>query len=103
LQCERVKNKNTSTKEDGYLKLQMVKVPDFAEGLAVTADICRSLCLENCSCLAYSHETVIGCMSWTANLLDIQQLEIGGLDLYVRVAYAELGMLLVFFVNPFET
>ncbi|WJX76230.1 non-specific serine/threonine protein kinase [Trifolium repens] len=90
LQCERVKNKNTSTKEDGYLKLQMVKVPDFAEGLAVTADICRSLCLENCSCLAYSHETVIGCMSWTANLLDIQQLEIGGLDLYVRVAYAEL-------------
>jgi hypothetical protein len=103
LQCERYKNKNTSTKEDGYLKLQMVKVPDFAEGLAVTADICRSLCLENCSCLAYSHETVIGCMSWTANLLDIQQLEIGGLDLYVRVAYAELGMLLVFFVNPFET
>ncbi|PNX60131.1 G-type lectin S-receptor-like serine/threonine-kinase, partial [Trifolium pratense] len=49
-----------------------------------------SLCLENCSCLAYSHEAVIGCMTWTGNLLDIQQLESGGLDLYVRVAYAEL-------------
>ncbi|KAK2414153.1 G-type lectin S-receptor serine/threonine-protein kinase [Trifolium repens] len=90
LQCERVNNKTTSTKEDGYLKLQMVKVPDFAEGLAVTPDICRSLCLENCSCLAYSHDDGIGCMSWTGNLLDIQQLESGGLDLYVRVAYAEL-------------
>ncbi|KAK2360570.1 G-type lectin S-receptor serine/threonine-protein kinase [Trifolium repens] len=68
----------------------MVKVPDFAEGLAVTTDICRSLCLENCSCLAYSYDDDIGCMSWTGNLLDIQQLESEGLDLYVRVAYAEL-------------
>ncbi|PNX82534.1 G-type lectin S-receptor-like serine/threonine-kinase, partial [Trifolium pratense] len=90
LQCERVNNKTTSTKEDGFLKLHMVKVPVFAEGLAVTPDICRSLCLENCSCLAYSHEAVIGCMTWTGNLLDIEQLENGGLDLYVRVAYAEL-------------
>ncbi|RHN45915.1 putative non-specific serine/threonine protein kinase [Medicago truncatula] len=68
----------------------MVKVPAFAEALAVTPDICRSLCLENCSCLAYSHDSVIGCMSWTGKLLDIQQLQSGGLDLYVRTAYAEL-------------
>lgn len=103
LQCERVINKATNRKEDGFLKLQMVKVPNFAEGLIVTLDICRSLCLENCSCLAYSHDAGIGCMSWTASLLDIQQLQIGGLDLYVRVTYAELGMLLVLFVKPFET
>jgi len=32
-------------------------------------------------------------MSWTGNLIDIQQFQNGGLDLYVRVAYAELGML----------
>ncbi|RHN45910.1 putative protein kinase RLK-Pelle-DLSV family [Medicago truncatula] len=87
LQCERVHNKTTSTKEDGILKLQTIKVPDFAEGLIVTPDICRSLCLENCSCLAYSHDDGIGCMLWTANLLDIQQLEMGGLDLYVRIAH----------------
>jgi len=34
-------------------------------------------------------------MSWTGNLLDIQQFSSAGLVLYVRVAYAELehGML----------
>jgi len=93
LQCEMVNNKTTSTKEDGFLKLQMVKVPDFAQGSAVTPDICRSQCIENCSCVAYSHTTGIGCMSWTGNLIDIQQFQNGGLDLYVRVAYEELGML----------
>ena len=101
LQCERISNKTTSRKEDGFLKLQMVKVPDFAEGLAVTPDTCRILCLENCSCVAYSHHDVIGCMSWTGNLLDIQQFQSGGLDLYVRVSDVELGILL--FVKAFET
>jgi hypothetical protein len=103
LQCERVDNKTASRKEDGFLKLQIIKVPDFAEGLTVTSDICRNLCLKNCSCLAYSHNDGIGCMSWTENLLDIQQLQIGGLDLYVRVAYAELGTLYALFVKAFET
>jgi hypothetical protein len=93
LQCERLNNKTNSTKEDGFLKLQMVKVPDFAEGLAVTPDICRSLCLHNCSCVAYAHDSGIGCMSWTGYLLDIHQLQSGGLYLYVRVADSELGML----------
>jgi hypothetical protein len=72
-----------------FLKLQMVKVPDFAEGVAVTPDKCRNLCLHNCSCVAYAHDAGIGCMSWTRNLLDIQLLESGGLDLYVRVAHEE--------------
>jgi hypothetical protein len=80
----------------------MVKVPDFAEGTAVTPDICRSLCLENCSCVAYSHDTRIGCMSWTKDLLDIQELQSGGLDLYFRVAHTELGMFLVLF-KAFKT
>ncbi|KEH22696.1 G-type lectin S-receptor-like Serine/Threonine-kinase [Medicago truncatula] len=85
LKCE-----TKSTKEDGFLKLKMVKVPDFASGIAETPDICRRLCLENCSCTAYSNDAGIGCMTWTGNLLDIQQLQMGGLDLYFRVAHAEL-------------
>ncbi|RDX92699.1 G-type lectin S-receptor-like serine/threonine-protein kinase, partial [Mucuna pruriens] len=94
LQCERVKDQNTSTdtKEDEFLKLQMVKVPDFPEGSPVEPDICRSQCLENCSCVAYSHNDGIGCMSWTENLLDIQQFSSGGLDLYIRVAHTELEL-----------
>nr|KYP48855.1 Cysteine-rich receptor-like protein kinase 10 [Cajanus cajan] len=94
LQCERDNNQSTSAerKEDGFLKLQMIKVPDFAEGSAVTPDRCRSQCLKNCSCVAYSHEDGIGCMSWTENLIDIQQFPSAGLDLYVRLAYTELEL-----------
>ena len=89
LQCERVKDQNVSAKEDGFLKLQTVKVPDFPEGSPVDTD-CRSQCLENCSCVAYAYDVGIGCMSWTGNLLDIQQFSEGGLDLYVRVADSDL-------------
>ncbi|XP_020233630.1 uncharacterized protein LOC109813787 [Cajanus cajan] len=99
LQCERTKDQNTSadTNEDGFLKLQMVKVPDFPKGSPTEPDLCKSQCLEDCSCIAYSHDDGIGCMSWIENLLDIQQFSTGGLDLYVRVAYTEveLRMLLV--------
>jgi hypothetical protein len=95
LQCERVNNETTSTKEDGFLKLEMVKVPDFAEAVVATPDICRSLCVHNCSCVAYAHDAEIDCMSWTRNLLDIKQLESGGLDLYFRVAQAEPGKLML--------
>lgn len=44
-------NKSIDTKEDGFLKLQKVKVPDFAEWSALRPDIRRSQCLENCSVL----------------------------------------------------
>ncbi|KAL2336839.1 hypothetical protein Fmac_011285 [Flemingia macrophylla] len=93
LKCERVKEQNTNLdlKEDGFWEMKMVKVPDFPERSPVTPDICRSQCLENCSCVAYSHDADIGCISWTRNLLDIQQLSSDGLDLYVRVAHSELG------------
>ncbi|KAK7338989.1 hypothetical protein VNO77_19625 [Canavalia gladiata] len=93
LLCERVKDQNKSVdrKVDGFLKLQMIKLPDFPEGYPlITPEVCGSQCLENCSCVAYSYDTSIGCMFWTGNLLDIQQLSSGGLDLYVRVAHTEL-------------
>jgi hypothetical protein len=41
-------------------------------------------------------------MSWTKDLLDIQELQSGGLDLYFRVAHTELGMFLVLF-KAFKT
>ncbi|KAK7315614.1 hypothetical protein VNO77_34177 [Canavalia gladiata] len=93
LQCERVNNQNTSensNKADGFVKLEKVKVPDLAEWSSVTQDVCRSQCLENCSCIAYSYDDAIGCMAWNVNLVDIQQFPRGGTDLYIRVPYAEL-------------
>ncbi|KAK7395388.1 hypothetical protein VNO78_15945 [Psophocarpus tetragonolobus] len=92
LQCERASSQNTSAdnKADEFLNLQMVKVPDFPEQFSGEPDICRSECLKSCSCVAYSYDDGIGCISWTRDLLDMQQFSGGGLDLFVRVAYSEV-------------
>ena len=63
------------------LKLEMVKVPDFAEWSYQTKDDCRKQCLENCSCVAYAYDIGIGCMSWSGNLIDLRKFSTGGIDL----------------------
>ncbi|KAL4636419.1 hypothetical protein ACB092_03G006800 [Castanea dentata] len=70
---------------------KMMKVPDFAEWSAALEDDCRQQCLQNCSCIAYAYDNGIGCMSWTRNLIDTNQLSSSGVDLYIRLAYLELG------------
>lgn len=87
LQCER----SNSAGQDGFIKLQNMKVPDFAELKSASAQFCGELCLRNCSCSAYSYYTGIGCMHWSDSLVDIQQFSEGGADLYVRVVHSELG------------
>ncbi|KAK7293102.1 hypothetical protein RJT34_15963 [Clitoria ternatea] len=94
LSCETANNQNRSAdsnKPDGFLQLQTVKVPDFPEASSITQDQCRSQCLENCFCMAYSYDATIGCMSWNGSLVDIQQFSNAGTDLYIRLANAELG------------
>ncbi|KAK7327995.1 hypothetical protein VNO77_22089 [Canavalia gladiata] len=93
LQCESAKSVNGSVnrQEDDFLKLQLVKVPDHAEWSWVkTQDTCRSQCLNNCTCIAYSYDDGIGCMTWSVNLIDIQQFSNGGIDLYIRLAKSDL-------------
>ncbi|RYR10591.1 hypothetical protein Ahy_B05g079027 [Arachis hypogaea] len=88
LQCdERVRNNGSS---DGFVKLQNVKVPDFSQWLSSIAYDCRTECLANCSCIAYTYDSGIGCMLWCGNLMDIQQFSMGGIDLYIRVSSSEL-------------
>ncbi|XP_022720832.1 LOW QUALITY PROTEIN: uncharacterized protein LOC111278491 [Durio zibethinus] len=93
LQCEKVNNGSEEGKIDGFLKLQMMKVPAFAERSSVLEDKCGDQCLNNCSCMAYAYDAGIGCMLWSGNLIDIQQFSTGGIDLYIRVASSELGKL----------
>ncbi|KAK6289320.1 hypothetical protein POUND7_000861 [Theobroma cacao] len=62
-QCERINSGNESGGEDGFLKLERTKVPDFAEWLATLEDKCKDQCLNNCSCIAYAYDPGIGCMS----------------------------------------
>ncbi|KAJ1434824.1 Protein kinase domain [Sesbania bispinosa] len=75
---------------DGFLKLQNTKVPDFVQWSSSLYDDCRTQCLQNCSCLAYAYDAGIGCMLWSADLIDIQRFSAGGTDLYIRVPYSEL-------------
>ena len=96
LQCERVKTGGESGKFDGFLKLNKMKVPDFEVwpyDLYAPEDECRQQCLQSCSCIAYAYDAGTGCMSWNRSLIDTQELSRNGVDLYIRLAYSELGEL----------
>ena len=103
LQCERVNTTGgEGSKMDGFLKLKMMKVPDFADYSSALEDECRQKCLENCSCIAYAYDTGTACLSWTRSLIDAQKFSSGGVDLYLRVVFSELGEFLsVLFVKSF--
>uniref|UniRef100_A0A803LL23 Receptor-like serine/threonine-protein kinase n=2 Tax=Chenopodium quinoa TaxID=63459 RepID=A0A803LL23_CHEQI len=80
------------SKQDGFLRLSMMKVPENAELITgLNIDQCRSACLTNCSCLAYAYDTQITCLTWSGNLIDVADLSPGGVDLYLRLAQSELS------------
>ncbi|XP_038711033.1 uncharacterized protein LOC120005473 [Tripterygium wilfordii] len=100
LQCERINSGLQEGKEDGFLKLEYVKVPDFAQWSSNQENECKQECSKNCSCAAYAFDSGIGCMSWSGNLIDMKQyipnVDLWGnyenvVDLYIRLAYSELG------------
>ncbi|XP_028803287.1 G-type lectin S-receptor-like serine/threonine-protein kinase At1g11330 isoform X2 [Neltuma alba] len=90
LPCEKMKNASSNGKEDTFFHLQNVKPPNFGEQSSNTEDDCRIQCLENCTCKAYSYNSVLGCMTWKENLIDVQQFSNGGVDLYIRAANSDL-------------
>ncbi|XP_028791841.1 G-type lectin S-receptor-like serine/threonine-protein kinase At1g11330, partial [Neltuma alba] len=94
LQQERDKNFSQASKPDGFLKLERVKLPDHAEAspsnFAKDSADCQTRCLKNSSCIAYAYDKSLGCMVWNADLLDIQSFSVGGVDLFIRLAYSEL-------------
>ncbi|KAH7569027.1 hypothetical protein JRO89_XS06G0090900 [Xanthoceras sorbifolium] len=100
LQCESINKTGDASKEDGFLKYGMMKLPDFAERRSAPEDECRELCLSNCSCIAYAYDVGVGCMTWRDNLTDVQQFYSKGTDFYSRVAHSELGKV-EYFLNPF--
>ncbi|XP_030514140.2 G-type lectin S-receptor-like serine/threonine-protein kinase B120 [Rhodamnia argentea] len=77
---------------DGFLELDGVKLPDFADYVSATSgDECQVKCLENCSCKAYTFVRGTWCMLWSADLIDVQHFAVGGLTLQIRLAYSDLG------------
>jgi len=92
LQCERLNNGSEAAgKNDGLLKLGNMKVPDFGQWSPSDENECRNKCLTNCSCIAYAYYSGIGCMSWSGDLIDLQEFSTDGAALYIRLEYSELG------------
>ncbi|XP_010665847.2 G-type lectin S-receptor-like serine/threonine-protein kinase At1g11330 [Beta vulgaris subsp. vulgaris] len=79
-------------KQDGFMRLKMMKVPENAELMnGLNLNQCRSVCLRDCTCLAYAYDTQITCLTWHGNLIDVADLSPGGVDLFIRLEHSELG------------
>lgn len=87
LQCEVI-----GGKENGFLRISNVKVPDNAAWSdSDDEEDCSKQCLGNCSCLAYAYNLGFGCMIWSGSLIDIQDFSPVGVDVMIRLAHSELG------------
>ncbi|KAK9266570.1 hypothetical protein L1049_021418 [Liquidambar formosana] len=60
--------------------------------VATDMEECKDKCLKNCSCNACTFHSGIGCMIWSGDLVDVEQLSEGGTTLQVRLADSELAM-----------
>ncbi|KAB1215267.1 hypothetical protein CJ030_MR4G027352 [Morella rubra] len=80
-----------------FLKFGGLKLPDTKNtwvDRGINLKECRTKCLGNCSCMAFTNENITGggtgCVIWFGDLLDIRQFETGGQDLYIRMDVSEL-------------
>ncbi|XP_059292825.1 G-type lectin S-receptor-like serine/threonine-protein kinase At1g61550 isoform X2 [Lycium ferocissimum] len=95
LLCQPKGNSTSSgvAQQDAFLKFSGLKLPDLAAIFHLdSASECERLCLKNCSCTAYAYVAGIRCMVWSGDLLDMQDYSYAGEDLFLRLAYSELGM-----------
>ncbi|KAK3424089.1 LOW QUALITY PROTEIN: hypothetical protein EUGRSUZ_F00871 [Eucalyptus grandis] len=86
------------TKEEGFVKLANVKIPDLLEfwlNNNMSLEECEAECLKNCSCTAYANSDVrgvSGCLLWFGSLLDVKEYKEDnyGQALYIRLPKSEL-------------
>nr|GLL28795.1 putative G-type lectin S-receptor-like serine/threonine-protein kinase At1g61610 [Ipomoea trifida] len=82
--------------EDGFLKISNVKWPASYQPWEVgSTEMCRILCLQNCSCNAYAYSSNGRCLLWNEQLLDLEQLgnhsSLG--DLFLKYPKNDTGVL----------
>nr|XP_017241526.1 PREDICTED: G-type lectin S-receptor-like serine/threonine-protein kinase At4g27290 isoform X1 [Daucus carota subsp. sativus] len=84
-------------KGDGFIKHSEVKLPDTQHSwynLSMNLHECKSMCLKNCTCTAYSNINIerggSGCLLWFEELMDIKGSTEDGQDIYVRMSASEL-------------
>ncbi|XP_059661601.1 G-type lectin S-receptor-like serine/threonine-protein kinase At4g27290 [Cornus florida] len=83
---------------NGFLKYSGVKLPDTRYSWfnrSMNLKECETVCLKNCSCMAYANIDVTaggsGCLLWFQDLIDIRDVTEFGQDIYIRMASSELG------------
>ncbi|KHN28390.1 G-type lectin S-receptor-like serine/threonine-protein kinase At4g27290 [Glycine soja] len=88
-----------SCKYDGFAQVDDLKVPDTKRThVDQTLDIeqCRTKCLNDCSCMAYTNSNISGagsgCVMWFGDLLDIKLYSVAesGRRLHIRLPPSEL-------------
>ncbi|CAI9283583.1 unnamed protein product [Lactuca saligna] len=92
-----VRRKALDCKTDGFIKYTNLKLPDPQNSLFygnMTLVECEKLCVKNCSCMAYANilKKGFGCLLWTGDLVDIQAAPSYTSEIYIRVAFSELGV-----------
>ncbi|KAI4374088.1 hypothetical protein MLD38_012126 [Melastoma candidum] len=94
--CTRDKELDCSS--DGFLLLSGMKLPDSSGAFLdpdMTLQDCQDKCSRNCSCTAFATANISeggsGCVMWFGELLDMRHYAIGGQDLYVKLAAADVA------------
>ncbi|XP_059661592.1 G-type lectin S-receptor-like serine/threonine-protein kinase At4g27290 isoform X2 [Cornus florida] len=82
---------------NGFLKYSGVKLPDTRYSWfnrSMNLKECETVCLKNCSCMAYANIDITaggsGCLLWFDDLIDIRNVAEFGQDIYIRMASSEL-------------
>nr|AJP61104.1 SRKp [Arabidopsis halleri] len=83
---------------DGFLLMKKMKLPTTTMTTVdrrINWKECREKCLTDCNCTAFANADIqnggLGCVMWTGELGDLRTYVVGGQDLYVRMATADLG------------
>ncbi|GAU20890.1 hypothetical protein TSUD_120820 [Trifolium subterraneum] len=89
---------------DGFLKYTNMKLPDTSSSWfdnSLSLEECKRTCLKNCSCTAYANLDVrdggSGCLVWFDNIVDMRIHPDQGQDIYIRLAFSELGYIKTLF------
>ncbi|OMP02371.1 hypothetical protein CCACVL1_02822 [Corchorus capsularis] len=92
LECE---NAVGNGREDQFVENPRIGFPTNPQHATANNIMgCKLICLKNCSCSAYAYDNNNGCLIWTGDLFNLQQL---GEDddevktLHIRLAYSEFS------------
>jgi hypothetical protein len=97
---KRLESSSVCRNGEGFLKVEIVFLPDTSAAVWVDMDMshadCERECKRNCSCSAYASVDIpdkgTGCLTWYGELVDAVRYNMSDrYDLYVRVDALELG------------